>query len=208
MARKILDEDGVTEIEVYSADEVKTQTEAAVKAKETEFGTIKTDLETKLGDATKALSERTGEFKQFRKLNDDVVAKLSTAERTIYENGLLLQKANDDRAESDKKFQEKTIDSIIRAKVGTDEKLFGKVKEMYAVIGIQAVTPEEIERKTLAAIGALGTTSPDLVASVLGINGSYKPPEVKKTDDSFANTDKGKAGAAELGLILEPPVKK
>lgn len=193
---KILNEDG-NEIEVYTAEDM--------KAKEDEFGKTLTQKETELAEARTALNERTGEFKQFRKLNDEAVAKLSVAERTIYENGLALQKVNEERADSEKKTREGLIDTAIHAKAGTDEKLFLKMKDMYSIMGIEATTPAEIERKTLAVLGAIGATEPDLIASVNGFSGgSYTPPRVNNSDDkSFADTDRGRAIANELGLKLE-----
>lgn len=209
MAQKILAEDGVTEVEVYTVDEMKAQIETAVKAKETEFGKTKEQIEKELGETKKALHERTGEFKQFRKLNDDTVAKLTVAERTIYENSLRLEEANQAREKSEADNKEKTIDSIIRGKVGTDEKVITKVKEMYKIIGLNDGSPQEIEARTLAAIGALGTTTPDLVTGIISFNGSYAPPTTKKDGEaSFADSERGKKGANELGLILETPAKK
>lgn len=208
MTMKVTNDEGV-EVEVYTADEMKAASEAAVQAKEKEFTPIKTKLETDLADATKALGERAGEFKQFRKLNDDVVVKLSVAERTIYENGLALQEAREKDEKRTKDDNARLVDTAIRAKVGTDEKLFTKVKDMYSLIGIEATTPEAVERKVLATLGAIGTTEPDLVASVAGFSGgSYIPPVVKKEGEgSFADTEQGKRGAVELGLKLEADKK-
>ena len=79
---------------------------------------------------------------------------------------------------------------------------------MWSIIGIDAVTPEQMDSKTKMILGAISQTEPDLLASVSGFsNGSFEPPVDKnasKTDGSFADTDKGKAIAADLGLTLEP----
>lgn len=209
---KIMNDEGV-EIEVYTAEEVKTQTETAVstavKAKEVEFGKTKAEIDTELANAKKALGERAAEFGQFRKLNEETVAKLTVAERTIYENQKSMAEEKEKNQATEKAATEARVTAAIRAKVGTDEKLFTKVKGMYDIIGIEAKTPEEIEKKTLAALGALGQTEPDLVATVAGFSGgSYTPPVVKKEGEgSFADSERGKSGAAELGLKF-PEAKK
>lgn len=89
-------EDGA-EIEVYTADEVQAREAAAVAAKETEFGVERTKLTGKLTDAEKRAQERAGEFAQFRKLSEEDKAKLSVAERTIYENTEALAKSEEAR---------------------------------------------------------------------------------------------------------------
>jgi len=206
MSQKILNDAG-EEVEVYTAEELTAAKDEAVKAKESEFGKTRAEIEAERDELKKALSDRSGEFKQFRKLNDDVVAKLSVADRTIYENGVVLEEERKKNAEFQKKNYESNIDSVLRAKAGTDEKLFAKMKETWGIIGIDAQTPQEIERKSLMVLGALRTSEPDLMASVAGFSGgSYIPPVVGKDEKSFADTDQGKAVAKELGLILE--VKK
>lgn len=207
MSQKIETEDG-KEIEVYTAEEVaassKKASEDAVAAAALEFGKTKTQIEAERDDARKALGERSSEFAQFRKLNTDQVAKLSEQDRIIYENGLALEAERLKGAERDKKEHDARVESAIRAKSGTDEKLHTKIKEMFGVIGIEANTPEEIERKVQLTLGAISTTEPDLLAGVIGFTGSFKPP-VKETPEgiSFADTDKGKGFAKELGLNLE-----
>lgn len=205
---KHTNEDG-TEVEVYTAEEVQARETAAVTAKEAEFGTIKTKLETDLADVTKALNERTGEFKQFRKLNDEAVAKLSVAERTIYENGLIMQEERERNAKTEADRKTALVDSALRARAGTDDKLFQKLKDTYSIIGIEANTPEEVEKKVLMTLGALQTTQPDLVATVVGFSsGGFLPPNQQQEEQkSFADSERGKAGAAELGLMTEAPKK-
>ena len=168
-----------------------------------------TNLETELGGAKKALGERATEFAQFRKLNEEQLGKLTVAERTIYENGLALEEQRQKNLKLEGERTQAAIDTAIRAKVGTDDKLFAKVKEMWPVVAIETVTPQDIERKTLAVLGVIGTTEPDMVASVAGFGGgSYKPPVVKKEGEvAFGETEACKAAANELGLITEPPKK-
>jgi hypothetical protein len=209
-----LNDDG-NEIEVFTAEEVQAKIDAAtttaVKAKEDEFGKTKSQLDAELADARKALGERAGEFKQFRELHADVVAKLSLAERTIYENQLAQKKADDTRVADDKKRQDAVVDTVLRSKAGKDEKLFTKMKDTWGIINVNATTPEEIEKKVMMVLGAIQTTEPDLLAGVAGFSGSgYMPPKQKASGDeeSFGNTEKGKAMAKDLGLTLEPPAKK
>jgi hypothetical protein len=200
---KFYDAEGA-EVEAFLPDEVNAKVTEAVTAKESEFGKTKAEIEKERDEARTALNERTGEFKQFRKLNEDVVAKLSIAEKAIYDNQLFQKEQEDKRIADDLKNREMMRDNAIRAKVGSDEKLFGKVKDMYAVIGLEANTPEDINKKVLASLGALGQVEPDLIATVNGFSsGSFEPPQVRTDDEkSFADSEKGKRGAAELGLKL------
>lgn len=206
---KITNDEGV-EVEVFTADEVKTQVTAAETAKENEYKPKLTAAEAETQRLDGLLKARGEEFKQFRKLSDEQVSKLSIAEKTIYDNGLLLQEERDKNAARDKESHDNLVLATIKGKVGTDEKLITKVKDMYALIGIEARTPEEIERKTAMVLGAISTTEPDLLAGVAGFSGgSFEPPKKKtqKEGESFADTDAGKAFGAELGLTLEVPKK-
>jgi len=208
---KLYDSEGA-EVEALLPEEVDAKVKEATTAKETEFNATKKTLEEELAGAKKSLSERANQFATFRKLNDETVAKLDESQRTIYENGLALSKINEDRIAAEKVAREASVDIAIRAKAGTDEKLVTKMKDMWVVLGIEANTPEQIENKTKMILGAISQTEPDLLASVAGFsNGSYAPPEVpgaKKEDQGFGDTEKGKAGAAFLGLKLEPDTKK
>lgn len=208
MAIKHKNEDG-SEIEVYTADDVKAATVTAVTAATTEFNGVKTKLEGELTTAQTALAARAGEFKQFRELNKDLVDKLGVAERTIYENQLAQHKQQEERIESEKKAKESLVDASLRAKAGTDEKLFKKLKDTYTIIGVEANTPAEIEKKTMMVLGALNTSEPNLLAGVAGFqSGSWTPPVAQKEgSESFADTERGKAGAKELGIVLEIPKK-
>ena len=207
---KITNEEG-EEITVFSAEELKSATETAVqtamKAKEDEFGKTKVQIEKERDEARKALGERTGEFRQFRELQKETVEKLTATERVLYENQLAQKKADDERKANDLKVRDSLVLSKIKEKVGSDEKVVGKVKDMYSLIGIEANTPEEIEKKVMATIGAIRTTEPDLLASAAGWSGgSYVPPTKNEENKSFADTDAGKRGMDELGLKI--PVKK
>lgn len=205
MCAKLYDADG-NEIEAFLPEEVNTKVTEAITAKETEFTTKTKGLEEELGKAKTALGERANQFAQFRKLTDEQAAKLSEAERTIYENSLTLNKQQEERLEIEKRNKETLIESIIRSKAGTDEKLFTKMKDMWGVIGIEANTPEQMEQKTKMILGAISTTEPDLLASIADFSsGSYMPPKVagdKDGEKSFADTDKGKKIAEDLGLKI------
>lgn len=212
MTMKVQNDDG-QEVEVYTADEVQAQTAiavaTAVAAKETEFGAVKTELEGKLTDAEKRAQERAGEFAQFRKLSEEDKAKLTVAERTIYENGLALDEANKARVAGETAALTERVNGVIKSKAGDNVKLTEKMKEIWPLITIEATTPEQIEAKAQMVLGAISTTTPDLLASVAGFGGgSYQPPVVvAKEGETFADTSAGKGLANDLGLTLEPPKK-
>lgn len=186
-------------IEVYTAEEL--------AAKEAEFTTVRIVLEEKLTDAEKRATERAGEFAQFRKLSDEQVSKLTVAERTIYENQVAMAAKDELLAAADKKTYDSTVDATIRAKVGNDPKVFEKVKAMYSLIGLEDVTPEQMQARVSAAAGAVMQTEPDLLAMVsVTPGGSFEPPKPKaQGEQSFADTEKGKSFAKALGLTTEPP---
>ena len=201
------------EIDVFSAEEhtaaVAAEVEKARKEEEAKWTPKVSALETELTGAKTALGDRAKEFGHFRELHADVVEKLGVAERVIYDN----QKAAHDREvkqeEEAKTRHEASVDAAIRATAGTDEKLFTKMKSMWNVIGINAVTPEEIETKKKMILGAIGSTEPDLVASVAGFSGGYKPPVAeKKEGETFADTPAGQGLANSLGLKLKADEKK
>lgn len=205
---KAFDGEG-NEIEVFTADEHKAALDVEVGKVKGEYEPKVQNLTKELGSAKEALTARAGEFAQFRKLSDDQVKELTEKDRIIYENGLALQQERDKNVKAETDRIALNVESAIKAKVGDDEKLAGKVKDMYALIGIEAKTPEEIEKKVLATLGALGQTEPDLVASVAGFSsGSYAPPVTKKEGEpSFADSEAGKRGADELGLKFPEAAK-
>src|ERR1035437_6568713 len=170
MSQKIMLDDG-SEIDVFTKEEMKAAADEAVKTASDEFTVKLTDAEKQIADANKALGERAGEFKQFRKLSDEAVAKLGVAERTIYDNTLLMQKMNEDKITSEKKVLDASVDSVIRARVGTDEKAFVKIKEMWSLLGIEAITPDQMLQKTNMILGAISMSQPDLLATVAGFGG-------------------------------------
>lgn len=195
--------DGV-ETEVYTADEVAAARVEAAAAKDAEFAPVKTDLEGKLTEAEKKAAERAGEFAQFRKLNEEQVAKLTIAERTIYENGLRLKEAEDARVATEEAGKKAAIATIITAKANGNAELAAKMTEMWPLITVEAATPEQLEAKAQMVLGALTTSVPNLVAQAAGFTGgAYQPPVVKaKEGESYADTASGKALAAEIGLVI------
>lgn len=195
--------DGV-ETEVYTADEVAAVRVEAAAAKDAEFAPVKTELEGKLTAAETAAAARAGEFAQFRKLNEEQVAKLTIAERTIYENGLRLKEAEDARVATEEAGKKAAVTAVINAKAGTNAKLAEKMTEMWPLIGVEATTADQLEAKAQMVLGALSTTVPDLVAQAAGFSGgSYTPPVTKaKEGESYADSAAGKALAAEIGLVI------
>lgn len=192
--------DGV-ETEVYTADEV-TAREAAVK---NEYEPKLTAAEAEKTRLDGLLKERAEEFKGFRKLNDEQVAKLDASQRVIYENGLALEKEREINAGHAKTAKESAIATAVRAKVGTDAKLFEEAMKMYQIVGLDDNTPEGIAARATAAFGALSTSQPDLLASA-GFGGGYAPPvEKTKGAETYADTEAGKDFAKRMGMIIEPP---
>lgn len=213
MAIKHLQEDG-TEIEVFTAEEVAAKAQEAATAARTEVeGTYKPQVETltsKLTEAEKRAAQRAAEFREFRRLSDEQKAELSEKDRIIYENQLRLEEERVAREEEAKTRQEAIVDSALKKTAGSNEQLYTKMKELWPNVNIAASTPEEIELKTRMVLGMISTTQPDLVASINGFSGSggYTPPSpARREGDSYADTDAGKAAAAELGLVIEVPKK-
>lgn len=211
---KITQDDG-KEIEVYTAEELQVKVTEGVNAEvdkvKKEFEPLKTTLEKELADAKKALGERASEFGQFRKLNEETIAKLSVAERQLYENQKFMAEDAEKRKKSDSDALAARVDVSLRSKAGKDDKLFNRMKEVWGIINIDAVTPEDIEKKTMMVLGSLRTTEPDIVASVAGFGGSggFEPPKpIGSEEKSYGDTDTGKAAAAALGLLTEAPKKK
>ena len=160
--------------------------------------------EAEIIEAKKALADRAGEFRQFRKLSDDSIAKLSITEKTLYDNNLLLQEQMEKNKQLEKSAYENKIDSVLRSKAGNDEKLFQKMKDTWSIIGVDAQTPEQIELKSKMVLGAISVSEPNLVANTSGFSGGYMPPVPQgQAEKSFADTEQGKAFAADLGLITE-----
>lgn len=209
MPKTIVDDVSGEEIEVFTATEVSEREETARTAIRGEYDPKVKTLEEELSGAKTALGERASEFAQFRKLNDEQVGKLTIAERTIYENGLALDAANNARVLAETATRDAQIDGVIKVKSNGNPELAAKMKEMWAVIGLEATTPELIETKATMVLGALSTTVPDLVATANAFNGgTYTPPQpAKKEGESFADTEQGKLAAAELGLTIEAPKK-
>lgn len=193
-------------MEVFTAEEVTARETAAADKIKGEYEPKVTDLAGKLSEAEKRAAERAGEFAEFRKLRDEDVAKLSEKDRIIYENQVKLDAAEKARVLDAETTHKNTVASAIKAKAGDNAPLVEKITTMWDLIKVDANTPEEIDAKMLMVLGAISTTTPDLVATVNGFGGgSYRPPQEKKEGDSFADTAPGKGLADRLGLKFEAP---
>lgn len=200
---RTIQNDAGEDIEVFTSDEIQAQIDERVKAKEDEHAGVLRTKEEELAETRKALVERAGEFKQFRKLNEDSVAKLSVAERTIYENTVVMNELRE-KAEGDAKAaHDRMVDDQIRTKAGTSDALYQKLKDTYSLIGIEAVTPEEVSNKISMALGAIGTVAPDLLATIGGIGGIAVPAGVTEKKESFADRPEGQGLAERLGLKIK-----
>lgn len=202
----IIQNDAGEDVEVFTADEVTAKAAEAAAAKEAEYAPKLADLTGKLTDAERRAQERAGEFQNVRKLNEEQVAKLTIAERTIYENGLALDQLNKDRIATEETNRKNAVTSVIKAKAGNNTDLETKMTEMWDKITVDATTPEQMEAKAQMVLGAISVSSPDLVATANGFSGSFAPPvQQRKEGDSFADTKEGQGLAGMLGLKTETP---
>lgn len=203
MSQKI-EIDGI-ETEVFTAAEV----EAAKTAVKGEYEPKLTAAEAEKVRLDGLLKERAEEFKGFRKLNDEQVAKLDASQRVIYENGLALEKEREINAGHAKAAKDAAIATAVRAKVGTDAKLFEEAMKMYQIITLDDTSAEGIAARATAAFGALTTSQPDLLASAgFTLGGGFAPPQEGDGEKkSFADTDAGKDFAKKMGLQTEAPKK-
>ena len=194
---KILNDDG-EEIEVFTATEVQTQ----ISAKETEFNTEKATLNGRVTELSQALEDRAGQFKQVRKLSEESVSKLSMAERTIYENGLVLAEAIEGKKIAEEKIVTGQVDTAIRSLTGTDDKLFAEMKKMWGIVGIEATDVTSIDSKAKMIVGMLSVSQPDLIAGVQGFSGGGFIPAGERNvqNNSHVSTERLSQGAKELGL--------
>lgn len=193
------------QVEVYTAAEVTERETATRTAVEGEYKPKLTAAEAESKRLEGLLEVRAGEFGKVRQLNEDQVAKLTVADRTIYENQQALAAEQKKTADANKLAHESAVTAALRSKTGTDEKLFTEAKKMYEIIGLDDMTPEGISARAAAAVGALGGTQPDLLASAGFVGGGYQPPQKNDGEKDFSDTERGKAVAAELGITLEAP---
>lgn len=199
------------EVDVFTTEEVAAREAAARAAVEGEWKPKYETAEQERVRTQGILEARTKEFGQaregFKRLSDEQYAKLEEKDKIIYDNQLTIHSNNEKIAESDKKTKESAIDSAIRVKVGGDATLFAKVKDMYALVNLEDVTPEQMQIRVNAALGAVGTTSPDLLAAAGFGGGSFEPPRRDEGSTSFADTERGKDLAKSLGILIEEPKK-
>lgn len=201
----------MTEIEVFTTDEV-AQREAAVRdTVKGEYEPKLTEAHTKLTEAERRAADRAAEVVQARKtftaLSEEQVTKLDEASRTIYENQKQIAEGRERETAAQKTAHESSVVAAIRSKVGKDDALFTKVKGMYDIVALQDDTAEQIVVRVNAALGALGTVEPDLLASAgFSGGGSFEPPKPQGSGEkTYADTPEGKAAAALLGLKTEAP---
>lgn len=208
--KKILDEDGVTEVEMFTADELAAARTSAATETEGKFKPQLDEMGAKLTAAEQRAANRSQEMSEFRKLSEAQVLKMTETERALYENQQILAAEREKNAGADKKAYDAAVSAVIRAKVGKSEDLFKKVHDMYQIVNLEDITPEQMAMRANAAFGAIATTEPDLLAAAgFGPGGSFEPnAQQKKSDTSFADTERGQAGADELGLLTKPPEKK
>lgn len=203
-----LEIDGV-EVDVFTSEEVAAREAGVRTTVEGEYKPKLTAAETETARVAKLLEDRTKEFGQarteFKRLSDEQYAKLDEKDKVIYDNQLLLADKDKTITESNQKAKESAIDSAIRAKVGSDANLFTKVKEMYGLINLEDLTPDAISVRVAAALGAIGTTAPDLLAAAGFSSGGFEPPQRDVGKESFADTERGKEIAKSLGISLEAP---
>lgn len=196
-----IDNDG-QEIEVWTAEEVAAREAAAKESVSTELNTKLTEAEKEKARLEGLLSERAGEFKQFRKLTEEQEGKLSKSEREKYEIQKQLNEANESINSLKTEREQDRIDAVIRAQCGNDKALFDKTKDMYAKINLPASTPEEIAARVRAAFGAIAPSEPNVaafLASTAG-NGHYQPPQALNAQN--APDPRIVQGAKELGLKI------
>lgn len=197
--------DGV-ETEVFTAAEV----EAAKTAVKGEFEPKLTAAEQEKVRLEGLLKDRAEEFKGFRKLSDENVAKLDANARVMYENGLALEAEREKNAGYAKVAKDSAIATAVRAKVGTNEKLFEEAMKMYQIVSLDDTTPEGIAKRANAAFGALSTDQPNLLAAAgFQMSGGFAPP-VEDADGkkSFADAPQGEAFAKRMGMLTKPPEEK
>lgn len=191
-------------VQVYIAAEHTAGVDAAKAAAEGEWKPKLTTAEADLKAAKEAAAQRSAEFGAFRKLSEEQVKQLSEKDGIIYRNQELLEKNRTDAEAAAKVSRDNAIAAAIRSKVGTNEKLYTETRKMYDLLGMDDNSADGITKRATAALGALGSTEPDLLASAGFAGGSYAPPVAPSpSGNSFADTDNGKALAKELGLITE-----
>lgn len=199
------------EVEVYTAAERDAAVAEARTTVEGEWKPKLTTAEQEIVRVNGLLEQRAKEFAGardgFQKLSDDQKSKLTAAELTIYHNQELLAERDKTITENNQRTKDSSIDAAIRARVGADQTLFTKVKEMYGIINLEDLTPEQVAIRVNASLGAIGQTSPDLLATAGFGGGNFEPPRRDTGKESFADTERGREIAATLGIIIEVPKK-
>lgn len=204
---------GGIETEVFTTEEVVAREAAVRTTVEGEYQPKLTAAETERARLSGLVDARSREIigmdTKFQKLTKDQQEKLTDTEARLYKNQELIVERDAAIAETSKRAHDSAVDAAIRAKVGTDAKLFEKMKEMYPLIQLEDLTPEQITTRVNAVFGAIGSTAPDLLASAGFGGGGFEPPARSASKDSFADSDRGKGVAKSLGLaVSEADIKK
>ena len=189
------------EVEFYSADDL-------AAAKTAVEGEWKPKVDELTGKLEKAISDGRSKSKSitdFKELTDAQYAKLGEAEQTIYDNQKLIADQGKIISAADQKAYDSARAGVISKVANGNKDLVEKITAMYDLVGLEDDTPEKMEIRARAARGALGETQPDLLNSLGFVGGGWAPKPKEDTSDgkkTFADTDAGKAGAAELGLKI------
>lgn len=192
------------QVDVYTAAERQADIDAAKAQVENEW---KPKLETAEqerarldGLLTQRSRELAGQDAKFKRLSDEQVAKLDEKDRIIYQNQVDLATERENVAKTNKTIHDSAVDTAIRARTGSNEEVFNKVKGMYALIQLEDLTPEQIAIRVNAAVGAVGTTERDLLASAGFGGGGFEAPVAN--DDKTAITSRQQEIAKGLGIAL------
>ena len=192
------------QVEVYTAAERQADIDAAKAEVEGQYKPKLTAAETEAQRLSGLLDTRSREFEgartEFKRLTDEQKGKLSATELALYQNQEVLATERESAAKTYKAIHDSAVDVAIRARTGSNEEVFKKVKEMYALINLEDLTPEQIATRVNAAVGAIGTTERDLLAGAGFAGGGFEAPSA--AEDTKAITPKQAEIAKNLGIAL------
>lgn len=198
MSTKITDDQG-NEFEVYTAEELKAQADAAVAARE---AVLKTEHDKVLADKDAHVAQKLAEFQQANKGVDaekDAVKLLAEDAKRIAEEA----KTSIAKAEGEALTVKKNY--WIRSIVGDDPELTKKIQDNYDLINLPATNDKEISERVQRAVNMAG------IGSVSG------PSNISFSGGAAPNTIKTEASVAdhnyhvwvnELGLQDYSPKQK
>lgn len=198
-------------VQVYTAAERQADIDTAKAQVESEWKPKFETAEQEKVRLAGILETRTKEFgtarEGFRRLSDEQVGKLDEKDRIIYQNQLDIATERETNAKTNKSIHDAAVDVAIRARTGSNEEIFKKVKGMYGLINLEDLTPEQITTRVNAAVGAIGTTERDLLASAGFGGGGFEAPVIQNDEKQL--TPKQQEIARTLGLATtEEELKK